>query len=110
MDLDWKPDNRPDHDGHYAEINGKKFYTVTIDRVQRFPENRVISDLVDAAREGRKLDLNEIVIRAASGRYCKDELHELYRLIGYSISGFEEVFETDEISSDMWKKRKTRKK
>lgn len=103
MQLDWKDDDRPKPNGHYATINRKRFPTVLVDKVQRFPENRIIRDLVDAARDGKKLDLNEIAIRAHRGNYCKAEMHELYRLIGYSVCGFSEVFEDDSIGSSMWK-------
>lgn len=102
MKFSWHPDNRPKPKG-YATINRKRFPTVLVDKVQRFPANRIIRDLVDAARDGLKLDLNEIAIRAAKGMYSKEEMHELYRLIGYSVCGFSEVFEDDRIGSSMWK-------
>ena len=103
MDFTWSQDNRPKPNGHYATINRKRYPTVTVEKVQRFPANRIIRDLVDAARDGRKLDLNEIITRAADGAYCKEEMHELYRLMGYSVCGFSEVFETDSIGSSTWK-------
>ena len=103
MLITWGKDTRPKPDGHFATINRKKFPTVTRDdKVQRFPENRIIRDLLDTARNGLKLDLNEIVIRASKGIYCKEEMHEFYRLLGYSVHGFEEIFEDDNISSDLW--------
>jgi len=101
MQVDSK-DTRPKPDGHFARINRKKYPTVTVDNVQRFPENRIICDLLDAATQGRLLSLNEIVIRAARGYYCKEEMHELYRMIGYSVCGFAEIFEDDSVSSDLW--------
>lgn len=104
MDLEWSPDNRPKSDGSYATINRKRYPTVMVDKVQRFPENRIIRDLVDAVRDGQKLDFNEIARRADQGKYCKAEMHELYRLIGYSVCGFSEVFETDSVGSSMWDK------
>ena len=102
MHITWKKDKRPKLDGHYAKINRKKYPTVTVDKVQKFPANSIIRDLVNAARHGVKLDLNEIAIRASHGVYCKEEMHELYRLMGYSVNGFEEVFEDDKINSDLW--------
>jgi hypothetical protein len=104
MQFPWHPDNRLKPNGHYATINRKRYPTVLVDKVQRFPANRIIRDLVDAGREGRKLDLNEIVSRAAQGAYSKEEMHELYRLMGYSVCGFSEVFEDDSIGSSMWGK------
>jgi hypothetical protein len=102
MQVEWHEDDRPKPDGHYATINRKRFPTVTVSKVQRFRSNRVVRDLLDAARQGRKLDLNEIAIRAGHGAYSKDEMHELYRLIGYSVCGFSEAFEDDSIGSDLW--------
>lgn len=86
----------------WAKINGVKYPTVVVDGVQRFRENRIIRDLVDAGREGRRLDLNEIAIRTDKDRYSRHEQQELYRLIGYSICGFAEVFDEDEIQSSDW--------
>lgn len=103
MELDWYPDNRPKPDGHYARINRKRYPTVMVGKVQRFQVNRIIRDLLDAAREGRKLDLNDIAVRAGNGGYCKEEMHELYRLIGYSVCGFADVFVDDSVGSDLWK-------
>jgi hypothetical protein len=107
--IEWHKDNRPGHSRETAIVNGKNFKTILIDgedgqTVQRFRPNRIVRDLVDAAREGKKLDLNDLWIRAARGAYCKAEMHQLYRLIGYSICGFSEVFEDDEVDSSMWKK------
>jgi hypothetical protein len=102
MEFRWHPDNRPKLNGHYATINRKRYPTVTVDRVQRFRANRIVRDLLDAARDGHKLDMNMIIVRAAHGDYCKEEMHELYRLIGYSVCGFSEVFEGDSVGSDLW--------
>ncbi len=103
MQLAWKKDARPKPKG-WAKINGVKYPTVLVGKpaVQRFPINRVIRDLVDAAGSGTKLDLTQIAVRAHEGLYSKAEMHELYRLIGYSVCGFSEVFEDDKIDSSMW--------
>jgi hypothetical protein len=104
MMFNYSKDTRPKPNGHYATINRKRYATVLVDNVQRFPQNRIIRDLLDAAQAGQKLDLNGIAIRAANGAYCKEEMRELYRLIGYSVCGFSEVFEDDKIGSSMWKR------
>lgn len=101
-EIQWYPDNRPKLDGHYATINRKRHPTVIIQKDQHFQPNRIIHDLLEAVREGKKFGLGEIWDRARQGAYCKEEMHELYRLIGYSVKGFEEVFETDSIGSDLW--------
>lgn len=97
-------DNRPQPDGHWAKINGKKFMTVTVGGVQRFQENRIVRAFLTAASEGKRLTLNDILVGLDQGAYCREEAHEFYRLIGYSVSGFEEVFEDDLIDSDWWRK------
>lgn len=107
MDIPWIRDTRPKANG-WAKINGVKYDTVLVDKVQRFQENRIIRDLVDAAKDGKKLNLNDIAVRAAQGAYCKAEMHELHRLIGYSVCGFSEVFEDDKIDSSMWKPTKSK--
>lgn len=85
-------------DGSWCSINGDVFPTVRLDegnapyKTQRFVKNRIVRDLLDAASEGHKLDLNEIALRHAYHKYTRDELMELYRLIGYSVDGFCEIF------------------
>lgn len=105
-DIRWHKDNRPRYSKETATVNGRVFPTVLIQlegKVQRFRANRIVRDLLDAATKGKKLDLNEIWITAHKGGYSRDEMHELYRLIGYSICGFSEVFLGDRVDSSMWK-------
>lgn len=65
--------------------------------VIRYRRNRIINDMVTAAMNGQvALGLNEIAMRVALGKYTRAEMAELYRLIGYSLSGFEDVFQDDE--------------
>lgn len=47
--------------------------------------------LLNAATNGQKLDLNLLWMRR--DLYSLDEFQELYQLIGYSISGYEEIFD-----------------
>lgn len=58
--------------------------------VLRWRENRIISDLLLAAQP--ILDLNKISARTQTGRYSEMERRELYRLIGYSLCGYMDVF------------------
>ena len=58
---------------------------------KRFVPNPVVRDLLDAARDGHKRDLNDIWIDYCNGRYTKAEMREFYQLINYSISGYEEI-------------------
>ena len=86
-------------------VRGKRRRTVIDEHgVQRFPANRIVRDLVDAARDGRRVDLNDIARRHQSGSYSTAEMRQLYRLMGYSISGYAELsaFEHDEILNPLW--------
>lgn len=58
---------------------------------RRFAGNPVVRDLLDAARDGRTLDLNAIWVDYCRSRYTKEEMREFYQLLGYSVSGYEEI-------------------
>lgn len=92
------------------KINGKDYPTVVdAQGVERFVANPIIRDLLDFSSErshdpalsgliidGRKqtrYDLNEIWLQHGCGRYTLEQMHELYRLIGYSVCGFGDSFE-----------------
>jgi len=65
--------------------------------VERFKRNRIINDLVDAACDGRLgPGLNTVAKGARTGKYTQNERAELYRLIGYSVSGFGDCFPQNE--------------
>lgn len=64
-----------------------------VDNVVRYRRNRIIDDLVTATIHGRVgPNLNDIAVAVQLGKYTEGERAELYRLIGYSLSGFEDVF------------------
>ena len=68
-----------------------------VDGVVRYRRNRIIDDLVTATINGRVgPNLNEIAMDVQLGKYTEGERAELYRLIGYSLSGFDDVFPGDE--------------
>lgn len=52
--------------------------------VIRFKENLAVSALLDAASNGRKLDLNDLAIM----QLPDDDMMQLAQLSGYSVSGF----------------------
>lgn len=85
-------------------ISGKEYDTVMVDRVQRFPMNRIIRDLLDHATEYGKFGMNEIAEGVHFKKYSQVERRELYRLVGYSVSGYAEIFEHDKIENPLWKK------
>lgn len=95
---------------HWATL-GRRKYPVTIDHngVARFPRNRIIDDLVEAARNQRKLDLNMIIVRYHDGKYTLNELKGLYLNMGYSVSVIAELsfFEKESMDSCCWRKPKT---
>ena len=63
----------------------------TSDGVVRFKENPIVRSLVEAAKEGRKIDLNDIW----SMGFKDEDLREFYQLIGYSVSGYGGIFHND---------------
>jgi len=96
----WKP-------APSIKINGVEHATVYTEDgdgnpVQRFPANRTVSALYDAS--AHHVGMNRLWIDQQEGRYTLDEMRELYRLIGYSICGYAEIFEDDEIENPVWEK------
>lgn len=106
MDITWKKDTRDPLSKETATINGEVFPLIIesdADGHNRgiFRPNRIVQDFASAARAGRKLDLNDIWEAASLGRYCKEEMLEYYRLIGYSWDGYCEIFEHEELHCTM---------
>lgn len=107
MDIKWLKDNRPPLSKETATINGEVFPVLMQkdddgrDRPY-FRENRIVRDVLDAAQEGKKFSLNDIWGRAIRGAYSKDEMLEYYRLIGYALSGYAEIFEKEDIHCSAW--------
>jgi len=58
------------------------------DGVLRYRENKVVSWL----RESRNQCMNEIAVMHQRGMFTLEDMMEFYRLIGYSLSGFEEIW------------------
>lgn len=56
--------------------------------VERFRQNRLVRFLVDNC----KYDLNHIWGLYGDGDFTDAEMREVYRLMGYSVGGFGEVF------------------
>jgi hypothetical protein len=72
---------------------------VMVGGVERYRQNRIVRDLIDRVRDSRNgMDLNCISRDQQRGHYTLDERKELYRLSGYSLCGFEDVFAVDEDS------------
>jgi len=107
MDIRWSKDNRPKLSKETATVNGRVFPLILVERgedkdVPAFQQNRIVRALLDAASHGKKLDLNDIWGSAGQGAYCKDEMLEFYRLIGYTMSGYGEIFGHEKLNCTMW--------
>ena len=61
----------------------------TINGVERFKQNGIVRYLLDTHKD---CDLNLIWKLCESGLFSKEDLQEFYELIGYTISGYEEIF------------------
>lgn len=56
-------------------------------RIIRFKSNKIVEAVFEAAREGNKLDLNDI----ACQNFTQDDRVQFAQLIGYSLRGFHEL-------------------
>jgi hypothetical protein len=89
-------------------VDGCLFNTIIDDEgVQRFPKNRVVCLLLDSGR----LNLIDISMMADHDIFSTKELMSFYMDLGYSVSGFVEVFAdkfdhesggTHTISNPLW--------
>lgn len=79
-------------------INGVRYATVIIDGVQRFPTNRAVRWLINKYEP-----LNELWRTYGP---VDDDLRELYRLIGYSVCGYGDIFPRDKITNPAPKRRR----
>jgi hypothetical protein len=61
------------------------------DGIIRFQENPIVSVLKDFCQTGQKIDLNGIWALGDRGMVSRDDLAHFYQLIGYSVSGYEEL-------------------
>jgi len=79
---------------HLVHINGEPFEAIVDEKgTLRFKRNNVVRDLADQGIQlPNALDYNKIWEKFYDKEYTIEEVMELYRLIGYSIFGFWEVF------------------
>lgn len=73
-------------------VNGETVPVIMDGTVLRFKQNRVVRHLLTTASGGRRCDLNDIARMAGDGLFSADEMLEFYRLLGYSVDGFQDVF------------------
>ena len=87
--------------GPRITVNGVEYTTVYTGDVQRFPENRAISILLNTALM-HGVGLNQLWIAQQEGHYTIDEMRELYRLIGISIGSYVDTFVHDVVENPAW--------
>ena len=60
--------------------------------VVRFKANKVVLFLAVKAVTGVKCDMNDIWTAYGNKAFSRNDLREYYQLIGYSVSGFGDIF------------------
>lgn len=68
---------------------------VAADGCIRFKANPYVRFLYDEAAAGRVCSLNELIRKGHEEKWPRSELRQLYRLMGYSVSGYGDVFPRD---------------
>lgn len=61
---------------------------IKTENIERFEPNRIVRLLLDTG----KINLNEIWVMYGNDLFTIDELKEFYQLIGYTVSGYDEIF------------------
>jgi len=70
-------------------VDGQPVNTIIDDHgVQRFVENEVVCWLLNT----HQIDLNSVCLNFLRGKFSLEDYMEFYMSLGYSVSGFEEVF------------------
>lgn len=60
---------------------------------RRFKPNDIVRYLIDEASAGRKCDMNDLaVLVKVHKKFTYADWQEFYQLIGYSLSGYGDVF------------------
>jgi hypothetical protein len=90
------------------KINGVEIITVIDEHgVQRLPENKIIDYYICGRynRDRSKLidcKLNEIAYMVGNGIFTEEDRRFVYQNIGYSVCGYAECFEDDNIENPLW--------
>jgi predicted nucleic acid-binding protein len=71
--------------------------------IWRFKHNALMSAMVE--EDGFRVSLNDVWVKYARKRFTKEELMKFYMQIGYSLCGFNDIFDSNEIA-EMIKKHK----
>lgn len=83
-----------------VRINGAEAVTIIDDNdVQRLQTRHYLKEIVDCGA----IDLNRLSIAVKRDGSCsRDARRWLYQNIGYSLSGYAEIFPEDEIENPLW--------
>jgi len=82
-----------------VKINGVPYDTIIDNQgVQRFQKNNLYGYLINSGM----VDLNELSCAYQNGSFTREEYMEFYRGIGYSVSGFCDIFDDVEIENPLW--------
>ncbi len=57
---------------------------------ERYKRNRIVRFILD---DNRNMDMDKLWAFYENGMFDLEELKEFYQLIGYSIDGYDEIFE-----------------
>jgi hypothetical protein len=70
--------------------------TEMVNGILRYKVNKVVRHLLDIAQRAHVLDLNKIWLMYAEGEFTRADMKQFYQLIGYSVSGYGDVFCDDD--------------
>ena len=80
-----------------ASVDGIEYNVVADEQgVLRFEVNNLIREMVDQGIEGNGVGPNEMWMLFFRNKCTLDEIMEVYRMMGYSLHGFWEVFGWEE--------------
>lgn len=91
-----------------VKVGGKEYPTyIDTEGVQRFFENSVISHLFETGR----LDLNAIAVDFNQGKFTKLDYAEFNMMLGYSVSGWCELhnFQDMAVYNPLWETKGKKK-
>ncbi len=87
------------------KIDGKKYQTIIVKGVQRFPTNKLYEYLWTTGQ----VNLNRLADDYYRGNFTKEEYMEFHRGLGTSVGSFQEIFENAEIENPLWVERSDKK-
>lgn len=86
-----------------VRINGKVIETTIVDGIQRLPRRPLAWYLLSKSA----LTLNDLSEMVGFGMFPVDDLRWLYQNIGYSVSGYADIWSDDKIENPLDHEEKT---